>query len=62
MKLENVINVYLNDGVGTPVTHVNCSFEIDNCDNSIRIERKSETVAHYDFDEYLSITQNVSKA
>lgn len=62
MKLENVIHVYLNDGIGTPDVHYDCSFEIDNCDNSVRIERKSETVAHYHFDEYLSITQAVSKA
>lgn len=37
----------------------NCSFILDNCDHSIRIEKKSATVAH--FDNWINVRQDVTR-
>jgi hypothetical protein len=54
--MKNTILVYLNDN-HTVDTHDNCSMVVDNCDGSVRIERKSETVAHYSPGSWTKIHQ-----
>lgn len=56
--ITNSITVRLNNDVVHSFD--DCSMVIDNCDESIRIERKSETVAHYKRSEWLSIVQALS--
>ena len=41
------------------VEYHGCSIILDNADHSVRIEKGSETVAHYDRDEYYVITQEI---
>lgn len=56
--MTNSITVHLNNDMVHSFD--DCSLVIDNCDESIRIERKSETVAHYNRGEWLSIVQTLS--
>ena len=58
-KPMNVITVYgASNGAG-PISYLDCSMMIDAADYSVRIERKSETVAHYSRDEYTKIVQEI---
>lgn len=61
-KPNNVITVYgiHSDNTAGAVSYLNCSMTLDAADHSIRIERKAETVAHYDRDEYLRVVQEIS--
>lgn len=53
----NEITVRLNDV--EPVRYQNCSMMVDNADGSVRIEKGSETVAHYNKDEFTQIIWDV---
>jgi hypothetical protein len=57
--MKNIIRVNVTDHAGRSdvLTFENCSFILDNCDRSIRIEKKSETVAH--FDNWTTIRQDI---
>lgn len=45
------------DGIKSNWKFTNSSFVLDNCDSSIRIEKKSETIAH--FDNWINVKQEL---
>jgi hypothetical protein len=57
--MMNRIYVFFNLG-DTPIFFDDSSIIVDNADGSVRIECKSETVAHYNADEFHKITQEIT--
>lgn len=58
MKPNNIILVTTSDL--TLDTYNNCTFTLDNCDSSVRIENRKGTVAHYRPNQWLKVEHRLT--
>lgn len=57
--LQNYLRIETMDWNGRRETNTfkDCSFVVDNCDHSIRVEKNSDTIAH--FDNWINVRQDI---